>query len=70
MTKHWCPICDEGWVEHVTITPTATIGWLCTECEAFWPHADITAIRTEPFIQFGTWVEAQDLGDEVKVERV
>jgi hypothetical protein len=67
MTKHWCPVCDEGWVKHVTIRPTTHTGWLCSECEAFWPDVDINTIRTSPFIQFSTWLDEQGLGDEVRV---
>lgn len=60
-TQHWCPICDAGWVEQVRIEPAGSEGWLCGECEAFWPTNNPQAVFNEPFVQFGPWVREEGL---------
>ena len=65
--QHWCPVCDQGWVAPVRIAPIDKTGWLCAECEAFWPVASARAIANQPFVQFGVW--AREQGGEVVVER-
>lgn len=32
----WCPICNQGWVEIVKDTCTATLFCCCSECETEW----------------------------------
>jgi len=66
-TKHWCPECDQGWVERVTIAPMQQKGWLCSECEAFWPFASAKSIGNKSFVQFGVW--AREQGEDVVVVR-
>lgn len=61
MKKHWCPLCDQGWVEQVSIAPIHKKGWLCAECEAFWPKKPLTE---ESFVQFKAWLEMQGLDAE------
>lgn len=65
--KHWCEVCDQGWVEQVSITPGHHKGWLCGECEAFWPKKPLLLANV---IQFSAWLKEQGIGkDDVKVER-
>ena len=66
---HWCPACDAGWVEPVTITPIGTRGWLCGECEAFWLDAQAHAIGTTAFVQLGVWLREQGDAEEMRVVR-
>lgn len=66
---HWCPACDAGWVEPVTINPMGIRGWLCGECEAFWPGADVHAIGATAFVQLGVWLREQGAIEEMRVVR-
>lgn len=63
--KHWCPVCDQGWVERVTILPNKIRGWLCGECEAFWSKKPL---KEESFIQFSSWLKQQGI-DAYTIER-
>ncbi|MFZ4541832.1 MAG: hypothetical protein ACOYNL_08515 [Rickettsiales bacterium] len=56
--RHWCPVCDQGWVEHVIITPPTKRGWLCAECEAFWLKKPL---KEETFVQFSAWMKGQGI---------
>lgn len=64
----WCPVCDAGWVEQVTITPGLHEGMLCAECEAYWAEGE--TISPEHFTQFSTWIADQGIApDELEVSR-
>ncbi|MGT2711762.1 hypothetical protein [Streptococcus oriscaviae] len=32
----WCPICDQGWVEIVSVISTGELVLCCSECESEW----------------------------------
>jgi hypothetical protein len=55
--QHWCPACDEGWVEPLYLEEDdAIVGWLCAECEAFW-EGEKPTITADDFVQLSEWLE-------------
>lgn len=64
-SKHWCPVCDAGWV--VPMQVGAHHGLLCQECEAWWPQPiAIKAAEHTPtaegWVQFSTWLREEGSG--------
>lgn len=66
-TRYWCPACNEGWAEQVSIRPGALRGYLCNECEAFWEAPALP--EKDLFTQFSLWLEEKGL-EAISIDRL